>query len=197
MGDSINKNRPLFTSAQIDQFAAGAISGLGEPYNTLHEPISIMLRAFCLPSNVSPSNNHVVSAVLVTPLDVVKIRLQNQQNGTNPKYRGTFPTFALIWREEGLRGLFSGLSPSVLAYIPDRAIWFGVYHACKDTVGGQLGMLRYHSKWIISLTMQFRDSNGRKYVCKSHIYIDRIHLLYSCNDTNMGCQDSAHGKWHD
>ncbi|KAI9365465.1 mitochondrial carrier domain-containing protein [Zopfochytrium polystomum] len=100
----------------------------------------------------------LIAAVIVTPLDVTKVRLQNQVILTSPtlsggaprnytpsspppppKYRGTLPTLKLIWREEGLRGLFSGLTPSVLAYLPDRAIWFSMYHECKVAFGAAVG----------------------------------------------------------
>ncbi|KAI9352652.1 mitochondrial carrier domain-containing protein [Obelidium mucronatum] len=83
----------------------------------------------------------LVSAAMVTPLDVVKIRLQNQyySPGIDPKYRGTIPTLTKIWREEGVRGLFSGLGPSVYAYLPDRIIWFSVYHEAKRTIAKELG----------------------------------------------------------
>ncbi|KAI8607618.1 mitochondrial carrier domain-containing protein, partial [Chytriomyces sp. MP71] len=83
----------------------------------------------------------LVAAVLVTPLDVVKIRLQNQAftPNTAPKYKGTFPTLATIWRQEGLKGLFSGLAPSVYAYLPDRIIWFSVYHSARTHLAQALG----------------------------------------------------------
>ncbi|KAJ3376615.1 hypothetical protein HDU84_009686, partial [Entophlyctis sp. JEL0112] len=85
-------------------------------------------------------NSYPVSAVLVTPLDVVKIRLQNQffAPGVVPRYSGTFPTLATIAREEGMRGLFSGLAPSVYAYLPDRVIWFSVYHNAKHALAAEL-----------------------------------------------------------
>ncbi|KAJ3026949.1 UNVERIFIED_CONTAM: hypothetical protein HDU68_004737 [Siphonaria sp. JEL0065] len=83
----------------------------------------------------------LVSAAMVTPLDVVKIRLQNQYYlpGVAPKYKGTLPTLAKIWREEGLRGLFSGLTPSVYAYLPNQIIWFSIYHEAKRTLANDLG----------------------------------------------------------
>mmetsp|Transcript_14801 Transcript_14801/g.44715 ORF Transcript_14801/g.44715 Transcript_14801/m.44715 type:complete len:315 (+) Transcript_14801:85-1029(+) len=54
--------------------------------------------------------------MIVTPFEVVKIRLQQQQ-GTNKAalmYKGPLNCAATIVREEGLRGLWSGASPTVL-----------------------------------------------------------------------------------
>ncbi|KAJ3256365.1 hypothetical protein HDU77_003171 [Chytriomyces hyalinus] len=83
----------------------------------------------------------LVAAAMVTPLDVVKIRLQNQyfSHDVQPKYKGTFPTLSKIWAEEGVHGLFSGLAPSVYAYLPDRIIWFSVYHGGKKHFAELLG----------------------------------------------------------
>ncbi|KAI8847661.1 mitochondrial carrier domain-containing protein [Chytridium lagenaria] len=84
--------------------------------------------------SIAGAGSGLIAAVIVTPLDVVKVRLQNQSYGPNvqPRYKGTFKTLATIWREERIRGLYSGLSPTIIAYLPDRALWFTVYHGCQD-----------------------------------------------------------------
>ena len=67
------------------------------------------------------------SALLVNPLDVVKIRLQNQIS-VSP---GTYNTLVHICKEEGVAGLFRGISGTALAYTVDRAMWFPIYHTLK------------------------------------------------------------------
>ncbi|KAI9208654.1 mitochondrial carrier domain-containing protein [Polychytrium aggregatum] len=74
----------------------------------------------------------LVAAIMVCPLDVVKVRLQNQTASSVPKYvGGTVSTLKAIWSEEGVRGLYRGLSPAVVSYLPDRAIWFSCYYKFK------------------------------------------------------------------
>lgn len=54
--------------------------------------------------------------IIVTPFEVVKVRLQSQRtiNSTGaPKYSGTLITASTIVREEGLRALWSGAAPTV------------------------------------------------------------------------------------
>lgn len=72
----------------------------------------------------------IISAIIVCPLDVLKLRIQSQSTpkGGIPKYKGTFSGLRLIWKEEGIRGLFRGLPITCMSYIADRAIWFGCYH---------------------------------------------------------------------
>lgn len=55
--------------------------------------------------------------VAVTPLDVVKTRMQTAPR----RYKGLKDGLRRIWREEGLDGLFSGVGPTVLGYS-----WYGL-----------------------------------------------------------------------
>lgn len=42
-------------------------------------------------------------------------------------------SFATIWAEEGIRGLYRGLGPTIFGYLPTWAIYFAVYDAAKPT----------------------------------------------------------------
>ncbi|KAJ3186573.1 hypothetical protein HDU85_007393 [Gaertneriomyces sp. JEL0708] len=83
----------------------------------------------------------LISSVLVCPLDVLKIRMQNQvhQPGVTPKYHGTGSGLRIIWKEERIRGMFRGLSATTIAYIADRAIWFGAYNRLKNFLAKAAG----------------------------------------------------------
>lgn len=54
--------------------------------------------------------------IIVTPFEVVKIRLQQQKGLSKEalKYKGPIHGAATILREEGIRGLWSGAFPTVL-----------------------------------------------------------------------------------
>ncbi|KAK2062201.1 mitochondrial carrier [Colletotrichum caudatum] len=82
------------------------------------------------------------SGVVTCPLDVIKTKLQ-AQGGFNPVekgrhvghpkiYNGLLGTARVIWREEGIRGMYRGLGPIVLGYLPTWAVWFTVYNKSKD-----------------------------------------------------------------
>ncbi|KAG5996267.1 hypothetical protein E4U54_002625 [Claviceps lovelessii] len=81
------------------------------------------------------------SGVVTCPLDVIKTKLQAQgmyrvlQDGRHvgqPKmYNGLVGTASVIWREEGIRGLYRGLGPIVMGYLPTWAVWFTVYNKSK------------------------------------------------------------------
>lgn len=81
------------------------------------------------------------SGVVTCPLDVIKTKLQAQgmyrvlQDGRRvgqPRmYNGLIGTASVIWREEGIRGMYRGLGPIVMGYLPTWAVWFTVYNKSK------------------------------------------------------------------
>ncbi|KYN32286.1 Solute carrier family 25 member 40 [Trachymyrmex septentrionalis] len=102
-----------------------------------------------------------ITSVFVTPLDVVKIRLQTQQkamlsnkcflycnglmdhlcpctNGKMPdwmkrngKFNGTFDALLKISETEGIASLWSGLSPTLILAVPATVIYFVSYEQLR------------------------------------------------------------------
>lgn len=83
-----------------------------------------------------------MSGIVTCPLDVIKTKLQAQggfraaqNNLLLPQkaaiYKGMLGTGKVILREEGIRGLYRGLGPIILGYLPTWAVWFTVYGKSK------------------------------------------------------------------
>ncbi|KAG7112892.1 Mitochondrial nicotinamide adenine dinucleotide transporter 1 like protein [Verticillium longisporum] len=113
--------------------------------------------------NASPSQFNALagaiggftSGVVTCPLDVIKTKLQ-AQGGFNPVskgrhvghpklYDGLTGTARVIWRDEGIRGMYRGLGPIVLGYLPTWAVWFTVYNNSKDWLRN-----RHENPFVIS-----------------------------------------------
>jgi solute carrier family 25 folate transporter 32 len=78
-----------------------------------------------------------MTAFVTCPLDVVKTRLQT--NWLNPQKHNrassiTYSMLSSIWRVEGLRGMYRGLGPTLVGYLPSFSIYFPAYHFCKVRV---------------------------------------------------------------
>lgn len=74
--------------------------------------------------------------VIVTPFEVVKIRLQQQRGLTTEllKYKGPINCAATIIREEGLRGLWAGAAPTVMRNGTNQAAMFTAKNAFDATL---------------------------------------------------------------
>ena len=78
-----------------------------------------------------------VSGIVSCPLDVIKTKLQaqggfqtreNGLRGTSAAYRGVAGSASTIWKEDGIRGMYRGLGPMLLGYIPTWAVYLTVYN---------------------------------------------------------------------
>merc|ERR1719251_503547 len=65
----------------------------------------------------------LVAALTTYPYQVVRARLQDQQN----KYAGSLDCISKILKLEGLKGFYKGLSPNLLRVVPATMITFVVY----------------------------------------------------------------------
>lgn len=84
----------------------------------------------------------MASGIVTCPLDVIKTKLQAQggfamrKNGkivpSTTVYKGMVGTARMIWHEEGLRGMYRGLGPMLLGYLPTWAVYLTVYDKSRQ-----------------------------------------------------------------
>ncbi|KAL4927218.1 putative mitochondrial carrier protein [Aspergillus undulatus] len=82
----------------------------------------------------------VASGIVTCPLDVIKTKLQAQGGfvrwgkmvEAKTLYRGMLGTGRVIWREDGIRGLYQGLGPMLLGYLPTWAVYLAVYDRSRE-----------------------------------------------------------------
>lgn len=73
------------------------------------------------------------TTVLVTPIEVLKIRLQVQRG----RAQGPLALAASILQTEGLRGLFRGTGVTLLRDTPSTGLYYAVYEASRNAAGGR------------------------------------------------------------
>ncbi|KAI8925334.1 mitochondrial carrier domain-containing protein [Entophlyctis helioformis] len=101
-----------------------------------------------------------VSAIITCPLDMLKIRLQNDQpvqasaqhsaqhsasasasaSASRPASSTTATRLVSIWATEGITGLYRGVGATAAGYLPTWAIYFSVYEWAKDALQDLLGL---------------------------------------------------------
>lgn len=91
----------------------------------------------CLLFNAaSGASAGVIAATFVCPLDVIKTRFQvhGVPQLANGSVKGSviFASLQQIFHKEGLRGMYRGLAPTVLALLPNWAVYFTMYEQFKS-----------------------------------------------------------------
>lgn len=65
------------------------------------------------------------------PVDLFKSQLQTQYGTGTPKYNGFIDCASKIWRNHGVRGIYQGLSATLIRDIPANAAYFGFYEITR------------------------------------------------------------------
>jgi len=92
--------------------------------------------------SISGALGGFASGIATCPLDVIKTKLQAQGGwrtadaggghvGQPKRYNGLLGTGKIIWRDEGFRGMYRGLGPIILGYLPTWAVYFTMYDKTK------------------------------------------------------------------
>ncbi|KAM8847123.1 solute carrier family 25 member 32-like [Synchiropus picturatus] len=77
----------------------------------------------------------VVSTLVLHPLDLVKIRFAVSDGlELRPKYGGMVHCMRSVWKQEGLRGLYQGVTPNVWGAGASWGLYFFFYNAIKAHV---------------------------------------------------------------
>ncbi|KAM7121181.1 mitochondrial glutathione transporter SLC25A40 isoform 2-T3 [Molossus nigricans] len=127
----------------------------------------------------------ILTSLMVTPLDVVKIRLQAQSNPFHkgkcfvysnglmdhlciceeegnkawykkPGYfRGTLDAFLKIIRNEGIKSLWSGLPPTLVMAVPATVIYFTCYDQLTAVLRSKLGENESHIPIVAGIVARF------------------------------------------
>jgi len=138
-----------------DQYATSSdTSSTNRNYNTMasgDKPVSpftsrLQIYSLSLPkaweSPLSGAGAGLASGIVTCPLDVIKTKLQAQGGWSASKkstgqqtkqlYRGLIGSATTIFKEEGVRGLYRGLGPMLLGYLPTWAVYLTIYEKSRQ-----------------------------------------------------------------
>lgn len=116
----------------------------------------------------------IASGIVTCPLDVIKTRLQaqgswrprHQGRASRVVYQGLLGTARVIWSQDGVRGMYRGLGPMLLGYVPTWAVYMSVYDWSKDFFYTRMGLLLEKVLWIAADPLQ-RTNGSRAFPPRS------------------------------
>ncbi|GME68981.1 unnamed protein product [[Candida] boidinii] len=139
-------------------------------------------------TSISGAMAGFISGIIVCPLDVGKTRLQAQgsylkshpNNSTfqSIRYKGLVNTLNVIYKEEGIRGLYRGLVPITFGYFPTWMIYFSCYEQCKPfysdyikddnfsyfmsaITSGAVSTTLTNPIWVVKTRLMLQTGNGK------------------------------------
>lgn len=84
-----------------------------------------------------------IGITVANPTDLVKVRMQAEGNlpaGVKPRYSGVMNAYSTIVKQEGVRGLWTGLGPAVFRNSIINATELATYDTAKEYLLRDLGM---------------------------------------------------------
>ena len=72
----------------------------------------------------------------VTPMETIKVKFINDQRSANPRYKGFLHGVRMIIQEYGFKGVYQGLTPTIIKQGSNQAIRFCVMETLKDWYKG-------------------------------------------------------------
>ncbi|KJZ80534.1 hypothetical protein HIM_00384 [Hirsutella minnesotensis 3608] len=119
LGDFAKVLDPSWRSRVYDADDAGALAKAATKKGAIMQKAAESTYNFLLGSLAG-----AFGAFMVYPIDLVKTRLQNQR-GAQPGqrlYKNSIDCFQKVFRNEGIRGLYSGVLPQLVGVAPEKAI---------------------------------------------------------------------------
>jgi TfoX/Sxy family transcriptional regulator of competence genes len=109
--------------------------------------------------------------------------------GSGMLYRGMLGSGRKIWREDGIRGLYQGLGPMLLGYLPTWAVYLAVYDRTREYFYDQTGRYLQNGGQGHSLVLTiYRKLVVIPRLCFHHSRC----MLNDCDEPHLGHQDQAH-----
>lgn len=145
----------------------------------------------------------VASGVVTCPLDVIKTKLQAQgafrsqamlSSGKKPTvlYHGMLGTARTIIREDGIRGLYRGLGPMLLGYLPTWAVYMAVYDGSREWFFKNGYDDSDRNKWLARIYASV-TAGACSTVATNPIWVIKTRLMSQVSKTASG---ESRTPWH-
>lgn len=135
---------------------------------------------------------------LTYPIDVVKTRFQFQGELTRnlgKKYNSVLGSVALIFRHEGLRGLYLGFTPMILLQFSVTSSRFGIYTSAKSFMSETDHLSRFGLSMFSSVLSAFAGSPFYLFKTQFQVVSTEPSLKVGTQHAETGIIDAAVRIW--
>lgn len=139
----------------------------------------------------------MASGIVTCPLDVIKTKLQaqgafrplqmKQVQTSSAVYHGMVGTARTIVQQDGLRGLYRGLGPMLLGYLPTWAVYMAVYDGSREFYYGTVD-----NKWLARIYASV-TAGACSTLATNPIWVIKTRLM---SQVSRSASDGARTPWH-
>lgn len=144
----------------------------------------------------------MASGIVTCPLDVIKTKLQAQGSFSHadfhgsPRpsavYQGLIGTARTIIRQDGLRGMYRGLGPMLLGYLPTWAVYMAVYDSSREYFYAHGYDVKERDKWLARIYASVA-AGACSTLATNPIWVIKTRLMSQVSRT---ASDGARTPWH-
>lgn len=145
----------------------------------------------------------LASGIVTCPLDVIKTKLQAQGSFANPGlqhagppagavYRGMIGTARTIVRQDGFRGMYRGLGPMLLGYLPTWAVYMAVYDSSREWFVAHHYGTSDNNKWLPRIYASV-TAGACSTIATNPIWVIKTRLM---SQVSRSAADGARTPWH-
>ncbi|KAI9509192.1 mitochondrial NAD transporter [Russula earlei] len=132
-------------------------------------------------SVIAGAGGGFVASIATCPLDVVKTKLQAQRATLGQAdYLGISGTFRNIIRHDGFRGLYRGLGPTILGYLPTWAIYFRQRLYPAPSAKGYQPTTREHG-WSLHI-LSAMAAGATSTICTNPLWVIKTRFMTQSRD---------------
>ncbi|RMX79161.1 hypothetical protein D0869_08502 [Hortaea werneckii] len=147
----------------------------------------------------------MASGIVTCPLDVIKTKLQAQGSFRNTNlahrgqppsqlYKGLLGTATTIIRSDGLIGMYRGLGPMLLGYLPTWAVYMSVYDQTREYFYHHGYSGRDRDKWMARIYASL-TAGACSTLATNPIWVIKTRLMSQSGNRSVGT-DGARTPWH-
>lgn len=92
-------------------------------------------------------------------------------------YKGLVGTLRTIYRDEGIKGFYRGLGPTIFGYLPTWAIYFTVYDGCKGFLASRGGTREGAEEGFLDHIVAAMTAGAASTVCTSPLWVVKTRFM--------------------
>ncbi|KAN0063356.1 hypothetical protein ACQY0O_004522 [Thecaphora frezii] len=109
------------------------------------------------------------------------------------RYLGLVDTLKRIWLDDGIRGFYRGLGPTIFGYLPTWAIYFTVYDSCKQMLAHDVSATGEED--FLNHILSAMTAGAASTICTSPLWVVKTRFMLQSGRRSGGGGGGQSGRY--